>query len=377
MHSQLWSPRVRLGRCWALVCGAMVTAAAPSVAFAQTLEYRALDLGVFYVATSLNEAGEMVGANADGQAVLYSRGALRDLGTLSGKSEGVASYTFAADINNRGTVVGLGNVRSEGGGQLETHAFRYANGRMVDLDARPGFTVSGALDVNDAGHITGYASFGNPETWSPFILRGGSFVDLGSLGGRYGSGAEINSHDTIVGSSEISVGGPTHAFMYDGTMHDLGTLGGSASQATAINDVGTIVGTAALSDGRTHAVIWSNGTAIDLDPNGAYSDGIDINESGVVVASVSFEGGGTRAAVWKDGAMTDLNTLLAGPRPPCVLDQAVAINDGGQIGTVCYVGNDQHVFLLTPVPEPGALTLFAAGLLALGATARRRHEGMG
>lgn len=95
-------------------------------------------------------------------------------------------------------------------------------------------------------------------------------MDLGSLGGRYGSGAEINSHATIVGSSEISVGGPTHAFMYDGTVHDLGTLGGTASQATAINDVGIIVGTAALSDGRTHAVIWSNGTAIDPDPNGAF-----------------------------------------------------------------------------------------------------------
>jgi hypothetical protein len=59
--------------------------------------------------------------------------------------------------------------------------------------------------------------------------------------------------------------------------------------------------------------------------------------------------------------MVDLNSLIS-PLSGWVLDRGFGINDVGQITGIGVIGGEQHAFLLTPVPEPGALALMALGL---------------
>jgi hypothetical protein len=62
--------------------------------------------------------------------------------------------------------------------------------------------------------------------------------------------------------------------------------------------------------------------------------------------------------------MVDLNSLIS-PTSGWVLEQANAINDNGQIVGFGTIDGETHGFLLTPVPEPGSLSLLAVGGVAL------------
>src|SRR2546421_611995 len=76
--------------------------------------------------------------------------------------------------------------------------------------------------------------------------------DLGTLGGTNSFGYAVNDAGQVAGTSSTAVGGPTHAFRYDGTpgaggvMRDLGTLGGNDSEGQAVNNAGQVAGRAFL-----------------------------------------------------------------------------------------------------------------------------------
>jgi hypothetical protein len=59
--------------------------------------------------------------------------------------------------------------------------------------------------------------------------------------------------------------------------------------------------------------------------------------------------------------MADLNEVI-GSDPGIILDDAVDINDAGQIVAKNTLA---HVFLLTPVPEPSTMCLLFIGLIGL------------
>jgi probable HAF family extracellular repeat protein len=100
-------------------------------------------------------------------------------------------------------------------------------------------------------------------------------------------------------------------------MHDLGTLGGDYSVANDINANGDVTG-------------WSFST-------------VDVLES--------------HAFLYINGAhMVDLNTCID-PALNWVLQNALAINDAGQITGYGLVNGEARAFLLTPVPEPNTLML--------------------
>jgi probable HAF family extracellular repeat protein len=107
-------------------------------------------------------------------------------------------------------------------------------------------------------------------------------------------------------------------------MADLGTLGGDLSYAYGINSSGQVVGYAYTADDTApHAFLYSN------------------------------------------GSMTDLNSLIDSGSGWALRD-AEAINDLGQIvGYGASPSGLTHAFLLTPIPEPGTLSLVALGTLAL------------
>ena len=72
-----------------------------------------------------------------------------------------------------------------------------------------------------------------------FVYRNGKMDDLGTLGGTFSIGFQINNSGDIVGDSYTDGDAEDHAFMYrKGKMTDLGTLGGFFSSAHGINGCG-------------------------------------------------------------------------------------------------------------------------------------------
>jgi probable HAF family extracellular repeat protein len=121
-------------------------------------------------------------------------------------------------------------------------------------------------------------------------------------------------------------------------MRDLGTLGSASygcSVGLALNNKGDVVGWSG----------WSNATMLL----------------------------GEHAFLYANEHMVDLNDLI-NPALGVTLYAPTGINDQGQI--VANGGYGLAIplrpFLLTPVPEPGTLTLLATALLALGVCVRRR-----
>lgn len=133
-------------------------------------------------AYGLNIKGQVVGGAAlpaqdaprgESRAFLYEDGVLRQLfapdgGPLSAVYDindagtlALSPLGWALGINNGGDVVGiLGGFDSD-----LTHAFLYADGAVIDLNdmivPEPGWTVTEADDINDAGQILGRACFGS------------------------------------------------------------------------------------------------------------------------------------------------------------------------------------------------------------------------
>jgi probable HAF family extracellular repeat protein len=89
---------------------------------------------------------------------------------------------------------------------------------------------------------------------------GGPLINLGTLG-TTSTGIGINNAGQVVGTSQLSSGGPYHAFLYSGgQMLDLNSLIATGSgftliQATGISDTGYITGVGTAANGEGHAFL--------------------------------------------------------------------------------------------------------------------------
>jgi probable HAF family extracellular repeat protein len=330
-----------------------------------------------------------------------------DLGDLPGGS----SYSAADDINRHGQVVGDSDATTGRRAFLWTPTMpNDTNGSMVDLGDLPdGYDHSGAFHVNAQGQVAGYiasASGRHASLWTPTVPNGttGSTVDLGDLpGGLDQSEATgINSNGQIVGVGDATTG--ERAFLWTpaipngttGSMVDIGDLPGGSdfSLGRGINSYGQVVGWSSATTGD-RAFLWTplapNGTTgmmVDLDelPGGSnLSRAVDINSLGQVVGQ-SSAAPGEHAFLWTPatsngaiGSMADLNTLIE-PLSGAgwTLQSAQSINDLGQIAGYGLFDPDgpggaaavERGFLLTPIPEPPAIVLFALGAILVAGMTR-------
>ena len=351
--------------------------------------FEVIDLGDFGGSNSwaygINSIGQIAGSaeNEFGlrRAFIWEEGAFTDLGVLTG-----GLYSVATAINNLGEVTGFSDRTGVvDGQQIETHAFRYSNGVMMDLGTLGG-KASAGWGINDAGDVAGWAyrRFQNFNI-NPMLHTKGTNINLETFNGVDDSGQAygLNNHTQVVGFAfayypPAGVNGFLPFVWRDvngnlkddpGDMIPLGTFGGNHGVAFAINDQMQITGGADKPTANVrHAFIINpiqtqTGTVWFVDddndsmndlmedigtlPGHLWAEGFDINENQVVVGRSGFRTGPFRAFLYKNNSIVDLN-LLIDSDSGWTLETAMSINDNGWIvGYGSYMGRTR-AFLLKP-----------------------------
>ena len=385
-------------------------------------------LSLALIAAARAEAGEMYGITGidpfvygidNAGQVLTSGGLYRNGVTTPITLPGTNQTIHPDAISPGGT---LAYTQGTTGYGATERAYVLKDGKSFNAGTTTGAPLTGsdsysiAHAVNDAGAVAGesraYSRYDRAFTSAPGW--GGVYqpVGLGANGGLTSNATAINNPGTVVGWTDVATQWKDHAFVGSPT-HDIGTLGGQNSVATAINGKGQVVGWSNVATDwkrppnsenyftpePVHAFLYQNGKMTDLGSLPGYQDSVAraMNTSGQVVGhvgnSITSSYGAylsysrdslIHAALFdaNSGKVTDLNTLLA-PGSGWILQDALGINDSGQIiGSGTFNGVDRS-FLLTPstgdiaaVPEPGTLAIAAVGIVAvaLRRRAKRKHE---
>ncbi len=226
----------------------------------------------------------------------------------------------------------------------------------------------GAASVGEgdmgATFVIGHADTAPNSKWDGFhafmwVDSAGRMFDLGALPGDLNSTAnDANGSAMVVGES-LSAEGPTHAFLYDGSLHDLGGLGGERAGANAINAAGAVAGYASTADGVDHAVLWVADTAkpgswtlIDLGmlPGDIGNVAQGVNDRGQVVGYRNDDNDLSLAFLWTPSAPNaSTGTLTAlGALPGETYASAYAINGSGVVVGEAQTGDNAHAFVWQP-----------------------------
>jgi probable HAF family extracellular repeat protein len=355
---------------WGLMPGLVLLMATP-VSSAQVdataSQYTVLQLGslggTVGRSNGVNDRGWVSGwsnlsGDASHHAVLWRQGKALDLGTLGGPN---SEIEFTA-TNDFGMLAGGADTSDIDPYDenfcfftaTDNHlcsAFQWRNGVMSALPGLGG-NNSDATDSNKLGHIVGWAeTVLDPNCQAPqaFDFHGalwkeGKVQDLPPLPGDIGSVAmAINDLDVAAGGSGpvcASIGAfgfalSTHAVIWrNGSPMNLGSLGGQFNNiATGINNQGQVAGMSDLAgDATAHAFLWQNGVMSDLGtlPGDVFSVAWAITQRGQVLGQSCDAGGNCRGFLWQSGVMTDVNTLIPADSSLYIID----VNDMNAAGNI-------------------------------------------
>lgn len=292
-------------------------------------------------AFSINNSGAIAGSavNDEGKTVAF---ALKNGNSWYSDEEvrpnGLPEIKFC--INDPGDVAGS---KLTGASGITPMLWRH--GQAYELQPVTGQQYAEVYGINNAGQMVGESLNGNFVT--PTSMRAclfsltGPAIDLGTLGGTKSGAVDINEDGHIVGAAD-NTAGQSHAFLYvDGLMHDLGTLGGTTSNANAINNNDEIVGRSLLANGAIRGFLYKDGVMTDLGTLGGISSvAFDINDKGEIVGFSRVANGQAHAFLYKDGVMTDLGTLGG------IDSRAYGINNRGDItGQYTKTDGTVHAFI--------------------------------
>ena len=224
-----------------------------------------------------------------------------------------SSYSTANAINASGQIVGrLASSQSF----PKQNAAEWPGSTFLGT---LGGTYSYGYDINDSGQAVGFAATYGDSSVHAVRWDGTTPTDLLTLGGVYTANSEgtgINASGQVVGTSQVAGSSANHAVVWNGTTPtDLGTLSGSNSYGSGINASGQVAGFSNYSGSNSssfHAVRWDGTTPTDLGTlGGDYSEALAINDSGDVVGISNLATGNQfNAFLYTGGTMYDLDSLL-------------------------------------------------------------------
>lgn len=249
-------------------------------------------------------------------------GAGASMGTalaVSGDGSVVAGYIFTSGALQEAAVWSYDGTSWSGATSLAHGAWSHFHSLVYGLSA------DGRVAAGMAYHNSG--SDGRTAVWRYDGTSWGSAVELGTLGGVYGTGLGISGDGNVVTGWSSTPANEWRAavWRYDGTVWspavDLGTLGGTHSHAFGASHDGSVVaGWAYIPSGQPRAAVWNyNGTvwspAADLGTlGGAQSVASAVSADGSVIAGwADLSSNQPHAAAWRyDGTIwspADLGTL--------------------------------------------------------------------
>jgi probable HAF family extracellular repeat protein len=321
--------------------------------------YTITDLGALAgdsisTALGLNAAGDAVGysqhvSGAAPHAVLFSGGAVIDLGVLEPNHRGSRALALGPGATVYGYSVGAGCC-----GAIEPVLF--SSGNVTALPLPAGDSEGAVFGVNSLGNAVGYTEDGNEADFSnrphgshAVRFSNGVATLLGALpGDSQGAAYGINDAGQVVGYSQGA--SRQHAVLFSGgAVTDLGALPGDTdSAAFSINASGQAVGYSAGA-GRFHPVMFSGGAVIPLAELGGQRNeqALSVNASGVAVGVSDSDGFHHHAVLYANGGAFALEAQLPAGSG-WTLETANAINDAGQIVGQGTHNGETHAYLLTP-----------------------------
>jgi probable HAF family extracellular repeat protein len=268
-----------------------------------------------------------------------------DLGSLGGP------YSEAFFMNNNGAIGGVSS-RADG----TEHAFLWQEGVMADLGTLGGANSIAYGGPNLSNQLAGesdtaaedpngedFCGFGthhicHPFLWQPLLFGPGVMLTLPTLGGHNGEANGINDRGEVAGTAENAtadtscpVGQALHQFKpvtwWMGGIRELNTFPGDPDGvAMGTNDNGDVVGgsgdcgaynaNTGLNLLALHALLWKNGTVINLgnlkgNGEGAGILALNVNNGDEVVGeSDTLDNASFHAFLWtRETGMQDLGTL--------------------------------------------------------------------
>ena len=318
------------------------------------------------------------------------------LGTLGGpQSYGDAGHN-AANINNRGTAVGVADTstadpffpnfnpvfsgQSTGMYPLVYHVFTTRGGGLADLGGLPIAGLPGGGDSNasfitENGLVSGQALNGSIDPISGWpaadavLWKDDHIINLGTLGGQESLAGRVNSRGQVTGfatngisdpfsifyflfGGHITNGTQTRAFIWDerNGMRDIGTLGGPDAVGPYINERGQIAGSSYTNSTPNPTgvptidpFLWDHGKMIDLGTLGGTSGSPGgLNNRGDICGISNTIGDQTaHVFLWTPpGPIRDLGTL-GGPNAY----EVGGMNDAGECVGLADTPTSTHGFL--------------------------------
>jgi uncharacterized membrane protein len=293
--------------------------------------YAATDLGTLYAPANSGRNGVGCGAR---RLLTY----------------GATGLSYAAAVNDNGTVVGLSDYYElsscVGPGSTPDsmfpyfgHAFRWAGaGPMQDL---------GTLDNKPSASQDCAFSQANAENAEGAVVGFSGSEAMGGWG--TGCSGSPSSDLNLIGHAMLLPAGSGAGGMIDLGEPAGGTGDNNSSAATAINASGDIAVNASSNDGVTHGYLYKNGAYTSVGSLGGSTALVGIDSSDDLVGW-SFDANGiSRAVAYLNGSLLDLNDVLPAGTP-WFLERARAINDARQVAGTGLINGQEHAFRLTLRP---------------------------
>lgn len=367
----------------------LVAVAMPLQAAATEMKYAVQLLGDFFsngAANAINNRGEVAGVSGGGAFFYSPNGGVSYLGPLGGSSP-----TNATAINALGQLAGYASG-------IDDTSILYTpstGGQPNPIRVSEGWSTHRATGINDAGVVVGYGhTIFRTDTrgyvYDPQL--GLRWLEPYSGGDQTGAYA-INNKGQIAGYSNGPFPNDIEAVIFDGDgVHRLGFLPGAGaagrpySLAWDINDAGQVIGISSTTAAdRYQSFIYQAETGMQPIPGlagmyGGFAAAAALNNLGWIVGAQSPQYAGSydaRGFIYTpDDGTRSLTDLLAPESRGWIILAASDINDHGQIAaTAARIGMvGSYPVLLTPVPEPGALSLLVLGLSVLVLFARPRRR---